>query len=172
MATQAPALVFWAVLSAGVGLLLATADLLPPTVATGFDAGGRAEDFMQRDSYERLMLLMMLGCPLLVRATTAWLPARLPRLANVPYRHYWLAPERRASSLGFLAGHGLWLAGLAVAYFAGLHGLVLEANSLPAPQLDGDNLLLQTAALLMALLAWILGLRRRFPDPRSITKNA
>lgn len=143
--------------------VLATLPSLPPVVASHFGADNLANGQMTRDDYRNFMLLFTLGIPLLACLPLAWLPARFPRLVNIPDRDYWLGPEQRASSLLFFRRHALRLATLVVLFMGAVHGLILQANALQPAQLPLLPFLVMLLLFLGGVLWWSLALVRRFP---------
>jgi hypothetical protein len=128
---------------------------LPPVVASHFTAGGAADGFMPRDGYLSLMLGMTVGVPLLVTALS-WTVRLFPvRLINLPDREYWLAPERAAQTVSYLANRGAILGTLVAAFMGFVHWLVLLANQRQPPHFP-ESLFLPGSLLFLALLAvWI-----------------
>ena len=164
MARIAP-LVLLLFVAAGVAVVLATSSVLPPTVASHFAAGGRAGGSMSRGGYQLLFAALMVGMPLVVYATTSWLPSRHPRLVNLPNRDYWLAGTRRESSLHALRLFGLALAISIVALFVALHFLILDAHAQTPPALDEGAFFVLIGAFVSAVLLLVALLYVRFRAP-------
>lgn len=137
-------------------LVLATTAGLPPVVASHFAVDGRANGWMSRQAYAWMMVLMSLATPFAVWAGAAWLPRRRPRLVSVPFRDYWLAPERREATLVRLGRIGLAMGLLCAALVAAIHGEVVLANRrVPAAAGDGMAWILGAfAAAIVALVVW------------------
>lgn len=139
-----------------------TQDQLPPKVATHFNLHGDAEGWMTRSGHVRMMLLFGFGFPLLIVglcALTRFFPARM---FNLPHRNYWLAPERRGATAGYLVRQSVWLACLTVGLFIGIHFSVLKANQQSPAHLPQSVLWLILGAFLAGVLAWSLFLHRHF----------
>lgn len=101
---------------------------MPESVASHFGPGGIADAFMPRASYARFMVALVLFVPSLVYFATHS-ATRLPAsLINLPNKAYWLAPERRASSLASLIHFGAVVACATALLLCLVHGLVLQAN--------------------------------------------
>ena len=153
-----------AFLAAEAAYLWWTAQAMPPVVASHFTFSGKADGFMPRGDYIAWMIALVVGVPLL----PAILPGALARSGeglNIPHREYWLAPERRAATLAFVRGHGLWLA-TALALFLGYtHGLTVRANAQEPPALSSGGLLAGLAVFLGGLAAWLWVLFARFRRP-------
>lgn len=121
---------------------------VPATMASHFDASGRADGWMPKERFFFMTAVTEVGlCALL--ATTAvwarWLPVSL---INLPNRDYWLHPDRKEQSVRRL---GRMMTAFAVAtalFFVGLVELTIQAN------LGGTSLSARPfAALIFCLLA-------------------
>lgn len=102
---------------------------LPERVATHFGPGGEPNDWMDRTSavlvlggFQLFFPLLLVGVVRLLR----WIPNGL---INIPHREYWLAPERRESSLEWLEFPMAGIAGLVAVLMAVLSHLTFRANS-------------------------------------------
>jgi hypothetical protein len=135
---------------------------LPPIVASHFGPGGAANGFMTRQFY----LCFMLGFVVLLPAVLLLALARALRAPgarlNLPNAEYWLAEGRRAAALlGYMRVFGALL----VLFLCYVHWLVVRANALSPPVLDGARLGVALSLFLIALVSWIVLLRRAFRRP-------
>jgi serine/threonine-protein kinase len=88
-----------AILAFFLGYELAIYQTLPPQIATKFDGQGLPQSWMKKEQYVVMNIAMQSGMAAIVVVIAAILPL-LPNWAiNVPYRAYWLAPDRRAATL-------------------------------------------------------------------------
>ena len=142
-----------------------TSQVLPERVATHFGVGNEANGWMSRNGYVSFILAFTVGVVAFLVFVTGALLARFPHWTNVPNRDYWLAPERRAESLGYLAAHGKRLAYLIVVMMLGMHYTILVANQMQPPRLPGSIFTSILISFVLALLWWIVRLYRRFPRP-------
>jgi uncharacterized membrane protein len=81
---------------------------LPPTVASHFDAAGKANDWMPRESFvvfHAIVLASLLVVVILLRLLIPRVPVAL---INLPHKEYWLAPERRQETYASVFGFLLW----------------------------------------------------------------
>ncbi|HEX4328413.1 MAG TPA: hypothetical protein VH105_16445 [Burkholderiales bacterium] len=143
-----PVLVFVILLLATAAYFFSGSGLMPERVAVHFAADGSANGFMTREGYRQFLLEFGLGVPLGTALIVAVLPALIPTRVNLPYKNYWMAPERRAQSLAFLSGHGFWLGCLLLLLMSGVHRLVVAANAGDAAAQHLDN----------GGFAWVMGL--------------
>jgi len=135
---------------------------LPPTVASHFDASGVANGFMPRSSYLGLMLIVTLGVPLLIAITGA-IASHLPaRLVNVPHRDYWLAEERRATTVATLATMSTSFASALLVFLCFVHWLVLRANAGQPPRFDSSLFLVGLVAFMVVTFGGLAILVLRF----------
>lgn len=151
--------------AAAVAIVLATSASLPATVATHFGAGGRANGFMTRIGYQLFSGALLVFLPMAIYAGLAWLPARFPRLVNLPNRAYWLAAPRLESSLASLRAFGVALAAIIIAMFIGAHWLILEANEQTPPTLAEGAFFGLVFAFVAVIVIFIILLYVRFRAP-------
>lgn len=139
----------------------------PERVAVHFNLRGEPDRWASRD----LQLGFHLGTIVFLGAvfqTLLLVLRRVPdKMVNLPDKHYWLAPERRAATYDWLAGVLLGL-GTAVVLFLGyVFHVVHRAN------LSGGNLSLSlwpAMGLLVAIVATaITAIYRRFRLPATPT---
>lgn len=152
-------------IACSAALVLATTAGLPPLVASHFAADGRANGWMSREAYAWMMALMSLVTPYAVWGAAAWLPRRWPRLVNIPFRDYWLAPERREATLARLGRMGLWMGLLSAALIAGIHVEVVLANR-RVPPAAGDGMLWVLGPFVVAIVALVVWTAWRFRLPK------
>lgn len=141
---------FFVTLVAAAAIILGTESQLPPVVATHFGGSGRASGFMPREGYLALMLGLAIALPLVVVASTAWLPRLSPRLLSSPLRRHWDQTAQRPAILKATAALGAISAALTAAFIAGMHLVILAAHRVNPPQLDN--------ALFVPLLVGFLAL--------------
>jgi uncharacterized membrane protein len=161
---KTPWILFAVALILAAYYVLHTSPTLPPLVASHFDAGGNANAFMARDSYEHFMLIMSIGFPLLLVAFLT-LVFSYARNIKVPNRDYWLAPERIAQTRSFLIARAAWFGTMLCLMMCFVHRLELRANMLAPPHLAGTQ---ATAALLgffLIIAGWTFGLMLAFRQP-------
>ncbi len=146
-------------------LVIGSSRYLPATVASHFGAGGNPNGFMSRDAYLAVMLALVVFVPLVMSVA----PARALRdpdaRINLPNRDYWLAPERREQTIQALLGQMRWFAAAVLVFLCYANVLVVRANALAPPRLNGAALGLGVLLLLSSLAAWALLLIARFRRP-------
>ena len=136
---------------------------LPAKVATHFGIDGQPNGWMSHNG----IVAFTIGLGIFVPALIVWMMATTGRIpvsfVKLPNRDYWLAIERRKTTLAILFQHSLWLASTCVLFFTCVHWLIVQAN--PA---DGQihlsliSLALVTGGFLLATGVWVIFLRRKF----------
>lgn len=153
---------FPALVATGALFVALSSSDLPLRVATHVGAGGHADGFMPREVYVAITIGMVVLLPLMV-ALSARLASRLPsQRVNLPNRHYWLAPERKAATVRDLSARlQVFAAGLVV-FLCYVHVLVIEANRAAAGQLAPSALYAGLAAFVLGTALWIAEFYARF----------
>jgi hypothetical protein len=161
-----PLAVFVALLISAAVFVAVSSGYLPERVASHFGGDGYADGYMTRDGYRQFMLFFVVVFPLVLTGLIGWLPRRFPRAINIPNRDYWLAPSRREESLAFLARHALWFGCMLVVFLAGVHWLVVRANTVNPPRLANGPFLAMLVVFLAFMGVWTVALLRRFRKVR------
>lgn len=133
---------------------------LPAEMASHFDASGRPNGYLSKESFfvfESFILLLII----LEFTFLPWLIGKMPnRLINMPNRDYWFAAERRTETLGVIRHFFEWFSATLLALFIGINQLVFRAN------LNGENLSsgswLILGAFLIFVIVWLIKFVRRF----------
>jgi hypothetical protein len=143
---------------------------LPDRVASHFDFQGRPNDFMGRTGYR--LFMAGFGClfPWLMPGIALFLRRSQAKL-NLPNRDYWLAPERRDETYAYFFRHSLWFAALSLAFVAGLHQLVVEANAVQPPRLSNTGVGSVVWLFLAGVVAWSISLVVHFSRPGDFGPN-
>jgi hypothetical protein len=161
-----PALLLAVLYAVFVVMLVRDAARLPERVATHFDFRGQPDGWMSSQGYLAFMTVFGLVFPL-VPAALCLLVRLLPdSLINLPHREYWLAPERRDETAGYLVGHMLWLSCMMSGLTIVLHQMTVEANLQAPPQLSNTTWGYM-AMFLVGLFLWIFMLVRHFRLPKA-----
>lgn len=145
-----------------IGLVTTSSPGLPDRMATHFGAGGQPDGWSSRASYVRFTMVFGLVFPLFAPAI-CYAARFLPdRLLNIPHRDYWVAPERRRETYGYLFRHSLWLAPLMAGFVIGMHLTTVHANRLAEPQLPTATTWAMTGILLAGIGIWLVPVIRHF----------
>jgi hypothetical protein len=101
---------------------------LPAAVASHFDAAGQPNGWSTPEAFVLLQIsiaalitLVFLGLPVFLRGvpTAFW---------NLPHKEYWLAPDRRASTIADLENRFCWLGAATIALILCVFQIAIEAN--------------------------------------------
>ena len=164
---SAAAISFYLVMALAALFVVRTGGTLPDVVATHFGPSGAANGFMPRPLYVRFMLIFVVLLPLALN----FLIGRVLKLPNtrinIPHREYWLAPERRADTVERLRRHMNFFGVLLAAFLCYVHWQVVQANTHSPPVLDNGRFSTGLAAFMVALVVWIVVLRRNFRPPQN-----
>jgi uncharacterized membrane protein len=139
-----------------------TAPQLPELVASHFGADSRPNGWMSRGTYTTTFLLLSGVLPALVAAVFAWRIRKAPGTLKLPNREYWLAPEHREATVGFVTSQGFVLGALLAVFMAGVHWIVLRANAVQPARLPLDVFWPVLAMFLLGMAAWGLVFYLRF----------
>lgn len=160
-ATRLPRSIFIAILAAGVMQCVHDFPLLPDRMASHFGASGMPNGWMTKSQF--FVLYALLTIPVVI--LEFWLPRRIvnnPKRLNLPNKEYWLAPERRAATFGYLEAFFAWYgcAFLLLEIFA--MGLAMRANFSDPVQLPTAPIVTALAAFLFFNVVAVIAMYRRF----------
>jgi uncharacterized membrane protein len=129
---------------------------LPERFATSFNFSGEAEGWMDRSSYMTFVSVMgTVG--VLTFVLVGFLCRYLPgKWINIPQREYWLAPERRADTLGYVSCQMLWFASILCCLFIAVHISTIRDNRLNPPHMPMGEFMAIIGCFLAGTLIWTL----------------
>ncbi|MGE3537853.1 MAG: hypothetical protein AB7N91_10525 [Candidatus Tectimicrobiota bacterium] len=160
-----PGVLFIVLLLLASGFIVSTSGSLPPYTAAHFGASGQADGYMTRNGYRLFMLAFSVGLPLCVVLAISLLPRYFPRLTNIPYRTYWLAPVHWPQALAMLDTFGYWFGCGMVALLCGVHWLVLQANLQHPAQLAHGPFFALLGSFGCLVVIWVVLFYRCFRPP-------
>ncbi len=137
---------------------------LPEQMAIHFGPDGKANQWMSRAGATVLSCGLVVGLPLFFSI----IPIAIRRLPtstiNIPYREYWLAPERREATLDWISGFMFWFAAGIAVFIVAINHLTFLANrdAKPLPMLP---FWIALALFLGATFVGVAMTWRRFPKP-------
>jgi len=137
---------------------------LPGQVASHFNAAGRANGWSSKSAYFALHAVVVLTIAICFAALPAWLERVPARFVNLPNKEYWLAPERRAATMGHIASALTWFGCAVLILILSVNALVIEVNlgrgrALPAVALFALLGGMALCAVLLVLRLLYLGRR-------------
>jgi len=166
---RAPKWVLGILIAVFLSLLAVSAGFLPQHVASHFNFYGEADGWMERQAMLILMGLVGTGVPLLIVGGIFVIRFFPTAIINLPNRDYWLSPERRASTYGWLLRSAQWMACLIVVLVSSLHVLVVMANRQPNPHLSSPAAYALLGLFILAEGIWLVVLVRHFLRPKEPT---
>ncbi len=137
---------------------------LPERMATHFGPDGQPNGWMPKATfvitYGMTLFFVLLSC-----SGTAFLFRVVPsELINLPNKDYWLAPERKASTLATLEPYMLSMSAATGALMICIAQATFKANLTPDPSLGSGPWALLAVYLIFTLL-WTVSLLRAFQKP-------
>jgi uncharacterized membrane protein len=160
-----PAVIFGVMVVGYLVFLAGTASLLPPRIASHFDANGRPDGWSNRSTAVILHSIFGLVSPIVI-TTLCCLFRFIPvEKIKMPRRDYWFSPERRDETCTYLARQGLALGSLLIGLQALAWYQVVEANNAEVKQLPPTAFTFVLMAYGLVLVMWVLRLFRHFVQP-------
>lgn len=160
-ARKVPLSLCWLLFTVSALRLLFVFDSLPDRMASHFDAAGQVDGYQSKAAFAATSVAIQLF-QIGLFTSLPWLLMRAPaQLVNMPNRDYWLAPERRAATVGRLTGLLDWFNCATLALLAGTFELVLRAN-LQGQALDSRAMWTLLALYLAFAVVWSVSLWRAF----------
>jgi apolipoprotein N-acyltransferase len=150
---------------AAAAFIWLTSGALPSVVASHFDGAGHPNGFMPRSSYVVLLVLTVFAVPLLLSIAPLIASGTAGERLNLPNKSYWLHPDRRDSTLDYIARHARWFAYGVTVFLCYVHWLVVRANAVQPALLSSPAMIAGLVAFLIALLAWLAVLYVHFRTP-------
>jgi len=136
--------------------------LLPERMASHFASDGTPNGWQPKEVF-LLLMGMVAGVTAVIGFLAPGLIASRPASQiNLPNKEYWLAPERRASTMQFIAGQMRWFscAVLFVILFGGYEAI--QANLHEVVRFDSQAMLVALLGFLAFVLVWVFGFVRHF----------
>jgi hypothetical protein len=147
-----------------VSQILMLGPMLPAKVASHFGADGRADGSMSRESFlacqwgiTAFIAVLFFGLPRLIRATP-------DDLINLPHKDRWLAPERRAATLAYIADRLFAFGSATLTLLVSLFQLIYTAN-IRGTLVLGNSVWLFLLLYLVYTAIWSAALVKRFQHP-------
>jgi uncharacterized membrane protein len=135
---------------------------LPGVVASHFDARGAANGWQTKSVFlgffvgaVALASVLAFGVPFIVSRTPA-------KLINLPNKDYWLAPERRTSTIAFLGRYFAWFGCAALAVVSSSFDYAIRQNLHPVAHLDPPAIVYVLAGFLVFTALWLIRLLTYF----------
>jgi len=138
--------------------------LLTDLVASHFDAAGQPNGWMARGPFIALYAGVVALLTIVFCIMGLFIRKVPPHLINLPYRDYWLAPERREASCFYLQDWMLQMGSATLVFLISImHGVICFNIEQPAVLFRGTGWLI--GAFLFFTFVWCIRLFLRFPKP-------
>lgn len=159
-----PFLLFAIALLASLLSVVLAYPLLPPRVASHFNAAGQPDAWSSRGELLLVMGAVGVVMPVVLIAIFYGVRHFPPSLINLPQREYWLAAPRRKETWTTLLELGLWFGLLQTLFFLAIHWLVVSANRHVPVRLTMAVWVVMGGYLAL-VAAWLWMMWRRFRVP-------
>lgn len=153
-------MIFVVLLLAALGQGFYFANTLPDVVASHFNASGNADSWMNRKEFVAFYFATIAGTALILLLCAASFRAIKPRYLNLPNKEYWLAPERRKETLGYLSQAFAWFASATLLLLIDIFHQTYVVNTNRAETLPHPKLSLVLYAGFAFI--WLVIVMRRF----------
>jgi uncharacterized membrane protein len=133
-----------------------TPAILPERFATEFNFAGEPECWMNQTTYMILVSAMgslAIFVMVIIGLVGRWLP---DKWISMPHREYWLAPQRRAETVGYVFRQMLWFASLLTCFLTATHFSTIHANKLDPIHLPQGEFFMILGGFLGGTLIWTL----------------
>lgn len=139
--------------------------LMPDPMASHFDGSGRPNGWQSRDGFFLLSTALLVGNvaifgaigPMLRRIPVSWV--------SLPNRDYWLSPERREETIGFMTRQLDWFGVATVLLLGIVLALACMANLDPERRLDSATMLSLLSFYLVYTTVWLVRFVTHFRLP-------
>ena len=128
--------------------------LLPDCMASHFDGAGKANNFQPKSIFLQMyavvtVLAVVIGfiIPRIIRV----LPVSL---INLPHKDYWLAPERRAWTMGIFEAYFGWFGCAVYFLLICVFEEVIQANLRTPPQMSSNYMIGLLVAFVAFMIVW------------------
>ncbi len=168
--TRLPKLVF-AVLAIGAAIYFSSYYAqLPDVMASHFNARGLPNGWQTKSAF----FSVLIGISVLAAVIGFGIPRLItllpPEYINLPNKRYWLAPERRAETMGFLSGYFAWFGCALFAVILFTINFAIQANLHPGRLPDASPMWYILAGFMVFAILGTARLFKRFgPPPQDIS---
>ena len=129
---------------------------MPDPMAAHFDGSGRPNGYQSRDGFFLLAGAIVLLVVVIFAFVGLLFRAVPTHLVNLPNRDYWLAPERRASTIEFMTHQMEWFGVGTMILLVSVLWLAMEANLTPDPTLDPSTMWWLLGAYFVFSALWLI----------------
>jgi len=147
--TRIPGSVFFALAVVGAVRYFYYAPRLPEVLGSHFAGNGAVNAWQSKAAFFSTELAAVVLAAVVGFGIPRIIGAMPVSLINLPNKEFWLSPERRAESLGYLQMHMAWFGCALLAFLLFVMDLVYQANLQSPPRLN-------SAAFVPGLVVFLL----------------
>jgi uncharacterized membrane protein len=159
---RAPLSVFAVLTLYGVLQARFYASKMPNVMASHFDTSGSPNGWQTQSAFFVIEVLAAALAGLLAFVVPRTLSAIPVSLINLPNKEYWLAPERRQSTMAHFRVHFAWFGCALLAFLLFVMELAFRANLTTPHRLNNTAFIAALVTFLAFALIWTIRLITRF----------
>lgn len=144
---------------------------LPDNVASQINAAGQAADRMPKGAFMAVYACTCFGVAGMMTLIALLIPILPVSWVNLPRKEYWLAPQRRQETLGYLSRSMLWFSDATLGFLIGCMHLVFRANLRPQQEM-GSAFWMVFSVYAAFVGVWWIALLWRFRVPARARNRA
>jgi uncharacterized membrane protein len=145
-----------------VGVAITDHQQLPERIASHFNGNGAPNGWMSRSTFTLSTIAIGLGIPAFVIGILYSIRFFPAEFLNVPNPTYWRDPKNYRKACDFLFTSSLWFGCALLIWQVFLSHMIVGANQVSPPRLDGGKAFLLTIPLLVFAFGWVIVLLVRF----------
>jgi uncharacterized membrane protein len=165
--TRIPSSVFIALALVGAVRYFYYAPRLPEVLGSHFAGNGAANGWQSKAAFFSTELAVVVLTAVVGFGIPRIIGAMPVSLINLPNKEFWLTPERRAETLGYLQMHMAWFGCALLAFLLFVMELVFRANLQSPPRLNSAAFVPGLVAFLLFVTVSTVRLVARFARIRS-----
>lgn len=165
--TRLPSSIFVALALFGAVRYIYYAPRLPEVLGSHFAGNGAVNAWQSKAAFFSTELAVVVLAAVVGFGIPRILGAMPVSLINLPNKEFWLSPERRAESLGYLQMHMAWFGCALLAFLLFVMDLVYQANLQSPPRLNSAAFVPGLVVFLLFVTVSTVRLVARFARIRS-----
>lgn len=165
--TRLPSSVFVALAVIGAVRYIYYAPRLPEVLGSHFAGNGAVNAWQSKAAFLSTELAVVVLAAVVGFGIPRIIGAMPVSLINLPNKEFWLSPERRAESLGYLQMHMAWFGCALLAFLLFVMDLVYQANLQSPPRLNSAAFVPGLVVFLLFVTVSTVRLVARFARIRS-----
>lgn len=160
--SRLPRLIFFAIVAIALAQAIYNFPLLPDRLASHFNAYGLPNGWMSKQAFFIVYAAMIL----VAAVPEFFVPYSIAHTSNarvnLPNKDYWLAPDRRASTMAYFEKSFAWFGCALLLLEVCAMGLAIQANFSSPPRLPAVPMMGLVVVFLVYTVVWVILMMRRF----------